>query len=154
MNTRLEDLTPATQAAARAALALLDLRMVPHVVTSTLRSAAEQAALYAQGREPLLAVNARREAVGWEHIGAAENSGTVTNCDGRKIAEGGKGRSPHQLGTALDVVPANNIGNPAWAGASDPRWKTIAAAFKANGFEWGGDWDGWKDLPHYQLKEV
>ena len=149
--TRLDGLTPATQAKARAALALLDLHMVPHRVTCSLRTQAEQEALYAQGREGLLAVNARRDAAGLPRIGDRDNRSPVTKCDGVRISEGGKGRSPHQLGTALDVVPEEG-GEPVWPGASDQRWKAIASAFKAQGFEWGGDWPDFLDLPHYQLK--
>jgi hypothetical protein len=165
MSTRIEDLTPATQAKARAALADLDARGIAYAVTYTLRSYAEQAALYAQGRESLASVNAKRAAAGLTPIVPytgkdgkvhSDNDYTVTNADGIRIIDGGKGRSPHQLGTALDVVPLME-GSPSWPPASDTRWAEIARSFEAQGFEWGGRWTLAKDgiapdMPHYQLK--
>lgn len=151
MSIRLEDLTPATQAAAARAIADLKARGIPYVITYTFRTYAEQAALYAQGRQSLMVVNTLRQSAGLPDIPAKENTYTVTKCNGERIADGGTGRSPHQLGTALDVVPLEN-GRAVWPPASDPRWKQIAQSFKANGFEWGGDWPDFLDLPHYQLK--
>lgn len=150
MSTKLEDLTVATQIAAAKALADLKTRGIPYIVTYTLRTYAEQAALYAQGRQSLMAVNTLRARAGLPDIPEKENTYIVTNCDGRKISEGGKGRSPHQLGTALDVVPLDGT-RAMWPHASDPRWKQIAESFKKNGFTWGGDWKDFPDLPHYQL---
>lgn len=164
MSVKLEDLISAAQGAAARALADLDARGIRYFVTYTLRTAAEQAALYAQGRQPLLAVNALREAAGMPHIAATENTYTVTDCDGRPIAQGGTGRSPHQLGIALDVVPEEG-GGPIWPDVTDTRWTSIANSFVAAGFLWGGDWNGdgrtrhdgdmsetLVDYPHYQLK--
>lgn len=151
MSTKLEDLTQAAQVAAVRALADLKVRGIPCVVTYTLRTYAEQAALYAQGRQSLMVVNTMRQAAGLPDLPAKENGYTVTQCDGKKISEGGKGRSPHQLGNALDVVPLEG-GRAIWPSASDPRWAEIAQSFKANGFEWGGDWKDFLDLPHYQMK--
>ena len=150
MSIKLEDLTPETQKAAAAAIADLNDRGVNFIVTYTLRTYAEQAALYAQGRQDLLTVNSLRDVAGLPHIGQSDNN-IVTQCDGKRIADGGKGRSPHQLGTALDVCPSVN-GASVWPSNSDPRWKDIAQSFKANGFDWGGDWTDFPDFPHYQLK--
>jgi peptidoglycan LD-endopeptidase CwlK len=153
MSTRLEDLTSATQSAAVRALADLKARAVSVVVTYTLRTKEEQAALYAQGRKSLAEVNALRATAGLRPIGNAENSYTVTKCNGIRIVSGGTGISQHQLGTALDVVPLGPRG-PVWPSASDPRWEQIAQSFKAQGFEWGGDWTSFQDLPHYQIGGV
>jgi peptidoglycan L-alanyl-D-glutamate endopeptidase CwlK len=150
MSKALADLLPDVQIKATAALANLKARGIPYVVTYTLRTYAEQAALYAQGRQDLLTVNSLRDVAGLPHIGQADNSYIVTQCDGKRKSEGGTGRSPHQLGTALDVVPLGDTG-PIWPSASDPRWAQIAQSFKANGFEWGGDWADFPDFPHYQL---
>ena len=150
MSIALADLLPEAQAAATKALADLKVRGVPYVVTYTLRTKAEQVALYAQGREELAAVNAKRQAAGLSDIGPSENTYVVTQCDGVPIVQGGKGRSPHQLGTAIDVVPMDG-GGPSWPEAHDPRWAQIAQSFKAAGFDWGGDWTDFPDLPHYQL---
>ena len=131
------------------ALADLDARGIAYAVTDTLRTYAEQAALYAQGRQPLTVVNCLRATAGYRAITEGENN-IVTNCDGTRKADGGHGRSPHQLGTAVDCVPVGAHG-PEWPPADDPRWREIAKSFKAQGFTWGGDWEDFPDLPHYQV---
>jgi peptidoglycan LD-endopeptidase CwlK len=147
----INDLRPEVRAAAARAIDELVKRGIPFAVTATLRSAEEQAALYAQGRRPLEEVNALRSAAGLAPLPARENGYTVTMLDGRKTALGGTGRSIHQLGGALDVVPTDS-GRPVWPPASDPRWAEIAAVFEAEGFEWGGRWTDFPDRPHYQME--
>jgi len=149
MSTSLDDLNPAPRDAARRAFADLDVREISYAVTSTLRTLAEQRALYAQGREGLATVNALRAAAGLPALPEAENHYTVTNANGTSVALGGTGRSPHQLGRALDVVPLGEHG-PEWPDSKDPRWYDIAASFEAEGFEWGGRWADFPDRPHYQ----
>ncbi len=168
MSRRLEDLTPAARAAALRALARLKADGIQVVVSYTLRTALEQYALWCQGRKTLAETNAARAAataagaemppireyMGRDKKTHSDNDYTVTNCDGRRVSEGGTGRSPHQTGRALDVVPDLDPGEaqlPGWPPESDPRWAVIAAAFKAEGFEWGGDWEDFPDYPHYQL---
>lgn len=91
------------------------------LVTCTLRSNAEQAALYAQGRS------------GPGHI--------VTNAPA--------GRSAHNFGLALDVVPMVN-GKPDWNGG-DPIWQQIGQLGVAAGLQWAGT-PGFPfpELPHFQ----
>lgn len=146
MSTKLEDLQPNAAAAARLALADLDAQGFAWAVTSTLRTALEQAALYAQGRESLVAVNQKRRAAGLGPIGSAENTYRVTNCDGYTTL------SNHQSGRALDVVPREGA-RAVWPIKSDSRWLTIAAVFEAHGFTWGGRWTSFPDYPHYEYKE-
>ena len=159
MSRRIEELLPEVQPKARAFLSLIP---IAYVVTSTLRTEAEQAALYAQGRAPLEAVNARRAIAGMRLISAAENK---YEANMRKLALGQKlklgvdvitmadgiiHKSNHQGGRALDVVPANASGNPIWPPGTDPRWEMIAKAGEEAGFEWGGHWDD-PDRPHYEI---
>lgn len=162
MSTKLDDMTPAAGGAAFHALAELQHAGIQAVVTYTLRTYDEQAALYAQGRRTLDAVNELRKKAGLyeikEYLGKdkkihSDNEYTVTNCDGRKKSEGGTGRSPHQTGLAIDVVPdldPSEKSVPGWPAPSDPRWSKIAEVFKKHGFEWGGDWKDFPDYPHYQ----
>ena len=150
MSTKLDDLTTVTEGAATKALADLKTRNVPVIVTSTLRTHAHQYALWLQGRESLLTVNQARASAGLGPIAMGENNYTVTNCNGTSIALGGTGRSPHQLGIAIDVVPLGPNGAE-WPAATDPRWEEIARSFEMQGFEWGGRWTGFVDLPHYQI---
>lgn len=99
----------------------------PMLVTDTLRTAEEQAALYAQGR--------------------TTPGPIVTNADG--IIK----KSNHQahsdgLGHAVDCAFLVN-GQPSW----DARlpWKTYGACAEALGFIWGGAWNSLHDLPHVEL---
>ena len=59
-------------------------------------------------------------------------------------------KSYHLVGQALDFVPVDSKGNALWNGyyAKDIQ-KAIKEA-KRLGFEWGGDWKGFKDEPHLQ----
>jgi len=153
MSVKLEDLKPQVMAAAVLALQELKQANFPVIVTYTLRTDAEQIALYAQGRKTLKEVNALRAVAGLyqikEYLGKdkkthSDNDYSVTNCDGVK------NKSPHQGGTAIDVVPLVS-GAAVWPSPSDPRWKGISDVFKKHGFEWGGDWHSFPDLPHYQM---
>lgn len=157
MSRKLEDLKEPARSRAEAALADLKASDDPCVVMSTLRTDKEQAAYHAQGRETLEEVNKKREDAGMGPITASENTYTVTDCDGVKV------KSRHQSGLALDVVPL--VGNhPVWPPVTDERWKKISAAFVAQGFRWGGDWNGdgrtrsdgdmsetRVDYPHYEF---
>jgi len=131
--------------AAVTAVQILRDKKIPFVVTSTRRTAEEQAAYYAQGRRTLESVNLLRDKAKMPRITAAENGYVVTNCDGVKV------KSRHQGGKAIDVVPANERGNPVWPPKDDKRWCEIAAVMKACGFEWGGEWVQFPDLPHYEM---
>lgn len=143
MSTNIDDLQPEVQAKARSFLSLLT---IPYVVTSTLRTTEEQMAYYAQGRAPLVIVNLLRKHAGMKSIADGENQGTITNCDGVNTL------SNHQGGRALDVVPADEKGNPIWPHIADPRWQRIAVFGESVGFEWGGRWKEFPDMPHYELK--
>lgn len=108
------------------------------LVTCTYRSAAEQDALYAQGREPLDEVNALRKAVGLLPISGLMNN-VVTNCKG--------GESEHQKREAVDFVPLN-------AGKCD--WNNPLAFLKAGelaearGLTWAGRFTSFKETCHIQ----
>jgi hypothetical protein len=91
-------------------------------VTSGFRTYAEQNALYAQGR--------------------TTKGGIVTNAKG--------GQSNHNFGTALDVVPIVN-GKADWK-ASAETWNKIGKLGKELGFDWGGDWKGLVDKPHFEMQ--
>lgn len=144
MEAKIESLTLKTAKAAMLALADLDAQGFKYSITSTRRTALEQAAYFAQGREPLVEVNKKRKAAGFAPIGSRENAYTITNCDGYTFV------SNHQSGRALDVVPSV-AGCPIWPAKTDPRWLVIATAFEKQGFKWGGRWEKFPDYPHYEL---
>lgn len=107
----------------------------------TLRTIAEQDALYAQGRTRLFDANGKR-------------LGIVTQARG--------GQSIHNYGLALDIVLLRDKdGNgtfetASWEDTIDfdgdglADWMEVVRIFKANGWTWGGDWTRFKDKPHFE----
>ncbi len=107
----------------------------------TLRSWEEQASLYAQGRTKLFDSKGNR-------------LGIVTKAK--------PGQSLHNYGLALDIVLVKDTdGNGSFDTASwqdnidfdddgKADWMEVINVFKANGWDWGGDWVTFKDLPHVQ----
>lgn len=71
--------------------------------------------------------------------GRTTGGGIVTKAKG--------GQSNHNFGTALDVVPIVN-GSADW---NSKDWDKISVIGKAVGFNWGGDWKGFVDKPHYEM---
>lgn len=107
----------------------------------TLRTFAEQDALYAQGRTRL-----------FDNTG--KKLGIVTKAKG--------GQSIHNYGLALDIVLIKDtngdgkVDTASWEtnvdfdkdGKSD--WMEIVEILKRNGWVWGGDWKSFKDAPHFE----
>jgi len=141
-------LKPSVQDMVYQAIAIMKAQSVQYAITSTLRTVAEQQALYAQGRQPIDVVNELRVKTGMGPLGPSDNTYTVTNCDGVKTL------SNHQSGCAIDIVPLDKNGNPSWPDKSDGQWKIISDIMKIAGFQWGGDWAKFPDYPHYELKEI
>lgn len=71
--------------------------------------------------------------------GRTKSGSIVTNAKG--------GQSNHNFGTALDVVPIKN-GKAEW---NTKDWDKIAVIGKSVGFQWGGDWKGFVDKPHFEM---
>lgn len=115
-------LLPTVRDAAKAALAEIDGKGIKYVVTCTLRTHAEQAALYAQGR----------------------------TTPGKKVTNANAGQSFHEYGVALDIYPIVN-GKIDFSGSHLDVWKAIAEAFKKHGFEWAYEWKTFKEMPHFQM---
>lgn len=101
----------------------------------TLRTFAEQDALYAQGRTKLYDVNGNK-------------LGKVTNAKG--------GQSIHNFGCAIDIVLIIDGKTASWDTVKDfdkdgkSDWMEVINIFKAAGWTWGGDWKSLKDLPHVE----
>lgn len=95
------------------------------LVTQGLRTWAEQDVLYSKGRT--------KAPIGKQYV--------VTNAKG--------GHSWHNFGLAFDIVVLDAIGKADWD-ASHPGWGEAAELGKSVGLEWGGDWKGFKDRPHFQ----
>lgn len=107
----------------------------------TLRTFAEQDALYAKGRTRLFDNSGKR-------------LGVVTKAKG--------GQSIHNYGLAFDIVllkDTNGDGtfeSASWEtnvdfdkdGKAD--WMEVVDILKKHGWTWGGDWKSFKDAPHFE----
>jgi hypothetical protein len=149
----LNSLDPAFQSQAAEFINRLKEAGLAYTVLETLRTLAVQTAYYAQGREPLEAVNKKRTLAGLWLITVEENKRVVTHAV----------RSVHMDGRALDVVPLTINGSIPWVIATQEiadLWKKFGEIGQSVGLEWGGGWKpldrwgiGW-DPPHYQAKGV
>ncbi len=115
------------------------------LIYCTYRPFAEQAAEYAKGR-------------------TVPNNPTVKSPMGSIVTNARPGWSWHQWGRAIDLVPRRNGKTLVWGtrgngldqnpsdDATDDLelWQRIAAIFKAQGLQWGGDFPSLKDYPHFQ----
>lgn len=119
---RIEQLYPPLKVKAYQLIQLLSLKGVDVEVSQGLRTWAEQATLYAQGR----------------------------TAPGKIVTHAKPGQSFHEYGLAFDVFPVIN-GQPCWD-ISNPAWAEIISAGEALGLFSGSCWLGAeKDNPHFQL---
>lgn len=97
------------------------------LVVSGLRTAAQQDALFAQGR----------------------------TAPGHIVTNAAAGHSMHNYGLAVDVVPyiSGESGDLNWR-PQTPQFAAMVTALKAQGLAWGGDWVHFKDEDHFQLSNV
>lgn len=99
-------------------------------VAQGLRTIAEQAALYAQGR----------------------------TTAGKKVTNAKAGQSIHNYGLAVDIVLIINGTQASWDTAKDwdndkvADWYECVKIFAKYGWDWGGNWKTFKDLPHFEKK--
>jgi peptidoglycan LD-endopeptidase CwlK len=121
----LDDLDPIVATKCRVHIAACAAEDIDILITCTYRTAAEQDALYAQGRT----------APG--HI--------ITNAKG--------GQSMHQYRVAYDLVLMQN-GKPVWdtSGDNGKLWERIGELGEAQGLEWAGRWTSFKEMPHFQFR--
>ena len=99
-------------------------------ITQGLRSFAEQDDLYALGR--------------------TKPGNKVTNAKG--------GQSIHNYGFAVDIVliidgkTASWDMKTDWDGDKKSDWTECVEVFRKYGWNWGGDWISFKDMPHFDKK--
>lgn len=120
-------------------------RGVQIIITQGLRTKAEQDNLYAKGRTAK-----QLAAVGLSHVTAQPKEDVVTNARG--------GYSNHNFGYAFDFALLLPDGRTvSWDTLRDddkdslPDWSEVVEEAKKLGFEWGGDWRTFKDMPHLQM---
>lgn len=124
----LEDLLSCVQSRAISFIAQAELEIpgLKMIVCSTYRDNESQDALYAQGR--------------------TKPGSIVTNAKG--------GQSFHNYRVAFDTFPTLH-GKPILFETdgdqvSDPIWQKLGAIADANGLEWAGNWEHFKEAPHFQ----
>ena len=117
---RIARLEPVIQSKARALLDAARAQGIELTVTQGLRTMDEQAALYAQGR----------------------------TAPGPVVTNAKPGSSWHNFGLAFDVAVVVN-GQPTWPNDT-ALWSKIGELGKAQGLVWGGDFQSFKDMPHFQ----
>lgn len=123
----IHDLSPATRKRAIDFETRLQAAGLFYLVTCTLRTAADQAALYAQGR----------------------------TTPGQIVTWAKPGESLHETGQALDVVPLRD-GKCVWGtkGADGELWHAIGAIGELAGLEWAGRWPARiREFPHFQYRD-
>lgn len=122
----LRDLHPKVSLLAQKMIAECHAARINLLVTSTYRDAEAQNELYARGR-----------------TGAGS---IVTNAKA--------GQSFHNYRVAFDVVPIVG-GKPVWSTDGDDGmlWKAVGMIGKSVGLEWAGDWERFKEYPHFQYTQ-
>jgi len=121
------------------------------VITCTQRSPEEQEALYAQGRENLLVVNKKREALGMVRLKAASNRKVTWTLKSYHTCE------PKSMAFDFAVGSKSKIYWDLKADVNDneiPDYEEFAKICKSKNpnIEWGGDFKKSKDCPHIQWK--
>lgn len=99
-------------------------------ITQGLRTFAEQDALYQQGRTK----------------------------PGKKVTNAKAGQSIHNYGFAVDICLIINGKIASWDTTKDwdndqvADWYECVKIFAKHGWEWGGNWKTFKDLPHFDKR--
>lgn len=133
MNSRdIAHLDPRLQPLAKEFLARCQAAGVNAFLTCTYRSNAEQAKLYAIGRN-----GDKRKKV--TNAGPGQSRHNATDAAGKPAS------------TAFDIAIKHADGSLNWD-ARSKAWATAGAIGMSLGLDWGGSWAKFKDAPHFQLK--
>jgi len=124
----LSKVNPVLASKVRSAASMLETAGTYLLVVSGLRTAEEQNALYAQGRD---------------------------GAPGHIVTNAKAGYSMHNYGLAVDVVPylSGPSGELNWD-PNTPQFRAMVAALEAQSLVWGGAWKTFPDEDHFQLAGV
>ncbi len=141
---KLEDLHPVTREKAKAFLQRAKEIGIEVLIYCTYRSPEEQEVLYAQGRLEqvgwtLEELNRRRLKLGLWKLTEKEARRKVTNARAWQ--------SFHQYGLAFDCVPLAG-GKPDWDNFE--AYEKLGEIAREVGLEWAGNWERFRELPHFQ----
>ncbi|GGG43954.1 M15 family metallopeptidase [Epilithonimonas arachidiradicis] len=77
---------------------------------------------------------------------------------GKKVTNAKGGQSIHNYGLAVDICLMIDGKTASWDTAKDwdndkiADWYECVKIFAKNGWDWGGNWKTFKDLPHFEKK--
>lgn len=139
MSSNVADLEPVTRGLCKLLLARWEEGMHPPIrVTQTMRTMDEQLHLYQQGRTLI-------------------DGEWVATARSRIVTKAKPGESAHNYGAAFDVC---FIGADPYLHAHevehnepDPLWALLGAEGTRIGLVWGGDWNTFKDRPHFERRD-
>lgn len=126
---------------------------VPNVLHPVVEQ--KRAELVARAKEENIAIIITETIRSFERQNKLYDQGRTTAGDIVTYARGGE--SYHNYGLAIDFAIEDADGNLTWDihydgnGNHLPDWDEVVAIAKELGFEWGGDWDSFKDYPHLQM---
>lgn len=78
---------------------------------------------------------------------------------GKKVTQAKAGQSVHNYGFAVDICLVINGETASWDTAKDwdndtiADWYECVKIFAKFGWDWGGNWKTFKDLPHFEKKD-
>ena len=168
MKPRYQDMHPELQVKYLAFAGKMAERGLPFGLSCVLRLEIEQQALYAQGREPVEAVNARRMLAGmtWlvDIMSRTEPGVIVKSAEAQNVIVTHTKISRHfpdknGKSRAFDIQVLGNGGRPTWDlkfdGDQDGIGDYMEAAEigKSCGLDCGAFWPGFRDYPHMQLPD-
>ncbi|MEN4759530.1 M15 family metallopeptidase [Chryseobacterium sp. C39-AII1] len=84
--------------------------------------------------------------------------GRITS--GKKVTNAKAGQSIHNYGFAVDMCLIIDGKTASWDTAKDwdndgiADWYECVKIFAKHGWDWGGNWKTFKDLPHFEKKEI
>jgi peptidoglycan L-alanyl-D-glutamate endopeptidase CwlK len=152
MKPRIDDMTPELRTRFEMFSARMAEAGVPFALTAVLRTTDEQAAYYAQGREPLAVVNKLRARAAMLPLPEKENAYTVTQTLNSRHFPGLDGKA-----RAFDIAVLRGDKRLTWDTKFDgdldsiPDYEEAARLGEEVGLEAGARWTSFKDWPHFQL---
>lgn len=79
---------------------------------------------------------------------------------GRKVTNAKPGQSVHNYGLAVDICMIIDGKTASWDTVKDwdndriADWYECVKIFAKNGWDWGGNWKNFKDLPHFERRFI
>lgn len=122
------------------------------LIYCTLRTLEEQARLYRQSRsrQEIDGKIAKFNQRGFAFLANILES--VGPCYGPHVTNAAPGESWHNYGEAWDAVPLIG-GKPAWNYLqAQAYWDAYGEAVRQVGMFWAGDWTGFREYPHAQMR--